>query len=432
MGLCAAVTFSPAIPYSWQVLDSEKEKQDMGRETKNLLSTFGIVLGVACTAIGQTGGYSAIDFPGASQTLAWGINKSGDIVGQYTMGGVTHGFKLSVGQFSTIDYPGATSTDVRGINNSGAVVGEYQTADTVFHAFLLSGTQFSTIDPPDSTAGLAWGINSTADVVGQYTSGGVTHGFKLSKGQYVSIDPPGATTTTATGINDSGEVSGIYMLSGAVHAFMLSDGAFTTIDVPGSTYTNSTALTARGEVIGRYIAGGMGYGYLLREGIFTRIGFPGATFTGAAAMNDRGDMVGRYQNADGAFHGFLLTFAPHVAITTSGLAVTHSGDFRLVTVASPAAPGEVLSVFATGLGATEPGVDPGKPFPTNPLAVVTSVIEVRVNGKPAEVLGSVGLSGTVGGYQVNFRLPADTPKGSVALQLSAGMAADTSVKIMVQ
>jgi uncharacterized protein (TIGR03437 family) len=157
-------------------------------------------------------------------------------------------------------------------------------------------------------------------------------------------------------------------------------------------------------------------------------------------MNERGDIVGRYQNADGAFHGFLLSglpsacvgFAPRVAVTTSGLAVTHASDFKPVTAANPAAPGEALSLFATGLGPTQPSVDPGKPFPSSPLAVVTSAVEVRVNGKSAEVLGSVGLPGTVDGYQVNFRVPADTLKGSAALQLSVGMAADTSVKVLVQ
>src|SRR5262249_32204365 len=154
--------------------------------------------------------------------------------------------------------------------------------------------------------------------------------------------------------------------SGVTHGFVLSDGEFTVIDVPGSTYTNSTALTAHGEVIGRYIADGVGYGYVLRGGVFNTIGFPGATFTGSAAMNERGDIVGRYQNADGASHGFLLSglqpacvaFVPHVTLTTSGLAVTHAFDFRLVTAANPAAPGEPLSLFATGLGPTRPDVDP--------------------------------------------------------------------------
>jgi hypothetical protein len=108
-----------------------------------------------------------------------------------------------------------------------------------------------------------------------------------------------------------------------------------------------------------------------------------------------------------AKHGWIIV--SH-ALTASGPAVTHASGFKGVSAASPAAPGEVLSVFATDLGPTQPGVDPGQPFPSSPPAMVTSAVEVRVNGKPAEVLGAVGLPATVGGYQVNFRLPADTPR----------------------
>ena len=64
--------------------------------------------------------------------------------------------------------------------------------------------------------------------------------------------------------------------------------------------------------------------------------------------------------------------------------------------------------------------------------MVISDVEVRVNGKPAEVLSATGLPGTVDEYRVNFRLPVDTLMGSVALQLSVGMAIDTSVKLIVQ
>ena len=127
-----------------------------------------------------------------------------------------------------------------------------------------------------------------------------------------------------------------------------------------------------------------------------------------------------------------VAFVPRVNMTTGGMAVTHATDLKLVTATNPAAPGEVLSLFATGLGPTQPDVDPGKPFPSSPPAVVTSAVEVRVNGKPAEVLGAVGLPDTVDGYQVNFRVPEATLSGSAALQLSVGIAADTSVKFMVQ
>ena len=112
--------------------------------------------------------------------------------------------------------------------------------------------------------------------------------------------------------------------------------------------------------------------------------------------------------------------------------MTHSSDFSLVSPSKPAAAGEILSLFATGLGPTRPSLDPGQPFPASPLAVVNSPIEVTVNGEDAEVLGAVGYPGAVGGYQVNFRLPPDTPKGSATILVSAAWIAGSSVSIPVQ
>jgi uncharacterized protein (TIGR03437 family) len=57
---------------------------------------------------------------------------------------------------------------------------------------------------------------------------------------------------------------------------------------------------------------------------------------------------------------------------------------------------------------------------------------VTVNGKPAEVLSAVGYPGAVDGYQVNFRVPSDTPKGSASIQVSAAWIPGTPVSIAVQ
>ncbi len=123
---------------------------------------------------------------------------------------------------------------------------------------------------------------------------------------------------------------------------------------------------------------------------------------------------------------------PEIVITSSGPAITHSSDFSLVTASKPAAAGETLSLFATGLGPTRPGVDPGQPFPSSPLAAVNSPVEVTVNGRPAEVLGAVGFPGAVDGYQVNFRVPPDTPRGTATLQLSAAWIAGSETRIVIQ
>ena len=123
---------------------------------------------------------------------------------------------------------------------------------------------------------------------------------------------------------------------------------------------------------------------------------------------------------------------PEIVSTISGPAIAHSNDFARITAARPAAPGETLSLFATGLGPTRPGVDPGKPFPASPLAVVNSPVEVTVNGRPAEVLAAVGYPGAVDGYQVNFRVPPDTVRGVARIQLNVAWIAGSEVSIPVQ
>jgi hypothetical protein len=124
--------------------------------------------------------------------------------------------------------------------------------------------------------------------------------------------------------------------------------------------------------------------------------------------------------------------SPEIVMASGGPAISHSSDFSLVPASKPAAAGEILSLFAKGLGPVSPGVDPGTPFPSSPLATVNSPVEVTVNGKAAEILSAVGYPGAVDGYQVNFRMPPDTAKGSVNIQVTAAWISGTPVSIRLQ
>jgi len=147
------------------------------------------------------------------------------------------------------------------------------------------------------------------------------------------------------------------------------------------------------------------------------------------------DPANRRQNGGLPSRYFLHVIpmtAPQIAITPNGPAIVHSGDFTVVSATRPAIAGEVLSLFATGLGPVVPAVDPGQPFPANPLPIVNSPVQVLVNGNSAEVLGAVGYPGSVDGYQVNFRVPPDTPKGTASIQVTAAWIAAPPVSIAVQ
>ena len=122
---------------------------------------------------------------------------------------------------------------------------------------------------------------------------------------------------------------------------------------------------------------------------------------------------------------------PQIVTTANGPAITHSSDFSLVNALKPATAGEILSLFATGLGPVR-GVATGQPFPSNPVAPVNSPVQVIVNGTAAEVIGAVGYPGSVDGYQVNFRVPSDTAKGTAGIQVSAAWTLGAPANIAVQ
>jgi len=125
-------------------------------------------------------------------------------------------------------------------------------------------------------------------------------------------------------------------------------------------------------------------------------------------------------------------FRPEIATASAGPAIVHASDFSLVTAAKPAHAGELLTLFATGLGPTRPGVDPGQPFPSSPLQTVNSPVEVSVNGNSGDVLYAGGYPGAVDGYQVNFRVPQGATPGTGSLQLTVAFIPSAPVNIAVQ
>jgi uncharacterized protein (TIGR03437 family) len=105
-------------------------------------------------------------------------------------------------------------------------------------------------------------------------------------------------------------------------------------------------------------------------------------------------------------------------------------DGGLVTASRPAQAGDILSVFATGLGPTNPPQPPsGQAAGVGTLYQTSSPVTVTVASRNAEVLFS-GLAPTfVGLYQINIRVPAGLGSGPQPLTVSVG--ASTSAKVML-
>jgi hypothetical protein len=100
-----------------------------------IVMALGLFLGMAGQTVGQpTHNFTTLDVPGSSipnSTSANGINASGQIVGNYTVGmdespyfgaSGSRGFLLDNGRYTTLDVPGWPFTSANGINASGQIV----------------------------------------------------------------------------------------------------------------------------------------------------------------------------------------------------------------------------------------------------------------------------------------------------------------------
>ena len=122
--------------------------------------------------------------PGASLTAA-AINDRGDVAGFYTNPGTgnTDGFLLSHGHLTDLAVPGASSTMALGVNNYDEVVGVYTVgsgSSAQMHGFTWTAQHgFSTVDDPHGMGTTTInGVNDFGQVVGFYVdANGNTDGF---------------------------------------------------------------------------------------------------------------------------------------------------------------------------------------------------------------------------------------------------------------
>jgi uncharacterized protein (TIGR03437 family) len=104
---------------------------------------------------------------------------------------------------------------------------------------------------------------------------------------------------------------------------------------------------------------------------------------------------------------------------STGPARVTNPDGSANSVANPADPGSVITLFATGVGQTiPPGIDGRRS--TEPYPQPAEAVVVWVGGRPAEVLFAAEAPGTVGIMQIGARVPAIVAEGAVPLALSIG------------
>jgi len=128
-------------------------------------------------------------------------------------------------------------------------------------------------------------------------------------------------------------------------------------------------------------------------------------------------------NQQGSGQGAIL-------IANSGIVAAPSGT---IPGSRPAARGEFISIFCTGLGPVANQPASGAPALANPLSTTRTSPVVTIGGVPAPVVFSGLAPGFVGLYQVNAQVPITSSTGNaVPAVLTIGNIASNGVTIAVQ
>jgi hypothetical protein len=131
----------------------------------------------------RSGRFSTVTYQDASLTAA-AINDRGDVAGFYAVGGTTDAFiKFGNRTFISLAVPGASSTMALGVNNSDEVAGTYTVGSgdsAVMHGFTWTPQHgFTTVDDPHGVGTTTInGVNDFGQLVGFYVdANGNTDGF---------------------------------------------------------------------------------------------------------------------------------------------------------------------------------------------------------------------------------------------------------------
>jgi hypothetical protein len=147
-------------------------------------------------------------------TTLTGINKYNSTVGWYLDSAeFSHGFKrYSNGSFVNLDYPGAQNTLATGINDSGTVVG--WTSDNIgASGFIYHNGQWAQLNYGNTHTTQVYGISNANVIVGVSTSSEPSTSFLYENGAFKVISYPNSFSTQVAGISANGMITGTIILN---------------------------------------------------------------------------------------------------------------------------------------------------------------------------------------------------------------------------
>lgn len=285
------------------------------------------------------GVFQSIDYPGAANTIAAGIDGN-KIVGVYYDSGPTqHGFIYDGTSFATLDYPGSISTALLDIDGN-RIVGAYRDELGNFRGFSYENGVFQTINPPGTSNLFENGSDargaSGSITVGEYNSDGggaaLSHGFIFDGSTYTTFDNPSGISSRAEDV-DGKHIVGEYQTGDSrEHGYYYDGNNFATIDFPSAGSLGSTVSGISGNKIVGYFypPSFFANGFIYEDGVYSVFNVPSSLGRETEILGVSGNtIVGLYNDSQFHNHGFVATIPePSASVLAAWLFVLLSNRSR--------------------------------------------------------------------------------------------------------
>ncbi len=128
----------------------------------------------------------------------------------------------------------------------------------------------------------------------------------------------------------------------------------------------------------------------------------------------------------------LSDYSPAFFETSPGVVAALDSNFQVIGSSNPAKRGQVVQLYANGLGPVTNQPASGDPAPASPLAQTKSTPVVTIGGQPAAVSFSGLAPGFAALYQINVTVPQSLTPGNQPVTVAIGGQTSKSSGIVVQ
>ncbi len=282
--------------------------------------------GFARSGFAWSGGvFTELDSPDFTEGTATAINGAGQIAGYARSFVVDNEVRAVTWSGKTPTelsvFGGSGSSIVTGINRAGDLSGQYVRDDGA-RAFARLGGVDVDLGTLGGDFAYAAAINSAGHVVGisalDNETTWLSHAFLYANGKMTDLGTLGGSLSSATAINDRGQIVGNAWVQGSDHAFLYENGVMTDLGTLGGRRSFANGINLAGQIVGiandisdaDYLAFVLDPGGVMTD-LNTLIDPAlGWTLYNAAAINDAGQIAAFGCRGENDCMGLLLAPVP--------------------------------------------------------------------------------------------------------------------------